>query len=81
MLISILFLSFQSKAQNSENWSSKQLIDPSELSSVIKAGKKIPVIFSVGPAATIPNSIDIGIVKDEANLNKFKKRLNGIQKN
>jgi rhodanese-related sulfurtransferase len=62
-------------AQNPPNWTSKQLMEPSELASVIKTQKIIPVIFSVGPAATIPHSIDIGMVKDKANLDKLKKEL------
>ena len=67
------------KAQTPQNWTSKQLIEPSELSSVLKT-KNAPVIFSIGPAATIPNSIEIGMVKDKANLDKFKKQLSVLAK-
>lgn len=68
------------QAQNPINWTSKQLIEPSELASIIKTEKESPVIFSVGPAATIPHSIDIGMVKDKANLDKLKKELSGLSK-
>ena len=67
-------------AQNPPNWTSKQLMEPAELASVIKAEKTIPVIFSVGPAATIPHSIDIGVGKDKTNLDKLKKELRELPK-
>ncbi len=80
MLSAILFATLASQAQMPENWTSKQLIEPSELASIIKTEKAIPVIFSVGPAATIPHSIDIGMVKDKANLDKLKKELSQLPK-
>jgi rhodanese-related sulfurtransferase len=76
----LFFLAGNILAQNPPNWTSKQLIEPSELASVIKTQKIIPVIFSVGPAATIPHSIDIGMGKDKANLDKLKKELSKLPK-
>jgi hypothetical protein len=67
-----------SPAQNPENWSSKQLTEPAELAATIKTNKDLPVIFSVGPGAIIPNSIDIGMVKDEKNLAKFQEELSKL---
>jgi rhodanese-related sulfurtransferase len=67
-------------AQNPQNWTSKQLIQPSELVTAVKIQKTAPVIFSVGPAATIPNSIEIGMVKDKTNLEKFKNKLSKLPK-
>ena len=67
-------------AQNPQNWTNKQLIEPSELASIIKTEKTVPVIFSVGPAATIPHSIDIGTMKNEANIDKLKKELSSLPK-
>ena len=81
LLLIIVFLFTQNiQAQNPINWTSKQLIEPSELSSIIKTEKTIPVIFSIGPAATIPHSIEIGMVKDKANLDKLKKGLSTLPK-
>ena len=77
---SLFFCMQNANAQNPQNWTSKQLIEPSELAPVLKT-KNAPVIFSIGPAATIPNSIDIGMVKDKANLDKFKKQLGALPKN
>ena len=80
MFFAILFFLIQNtKAQNPQNWTAKQIIQPSELAPVLKT-KNAPVIFSVGPAATIPGSIEIGMVKDKANLDKFKKQLSALPK-
>jgi hypothetical protein len=67
-------------AQRPENWTSKQLTEPSALAAVLKANKDVPVIFSVGPDAIIPNSIDIGTVKDEKKLAKFKVQISRLSK-
>ncbi|MDQ6889937.1 MAG: rhodanese-like domain-containing protein [Bacteroidota bacterium] len=67
-------------AQNPINWTKDQLIEPSALAATIKSGKKLPFIFSVGPGAVIPNSIDIGMVKDESNMAKFKASVSKLPK-
>jgi hypothetical protein len=69
-----------SSAQNPVNWTSKELTEPSALAATLKANKDVPVIFSVGPGAIIPNSIDIGMVKDEKNLAKFKEQISKLSK-
>lgn len=71
----------RSLAQNPVNWTKDQLIEPSELAATIKSNKNVPMIFSVGPGAIIPHSKDIGMVKDTANLQKFKNQLGGLPKN
>ncbi|MDQ6813004.1 MAG: rhodanese-like domain-containing protein [Bacteroidota bacterium] len=79
--LSIALFSIQkTSAQNPENWTSKQLIQPADLAEIIKAGKDVPVIFSVGPGATIPHSIDIGMGKEKENIDKLKKELSGRPK-
>ena len=75
----LFFCTQNGNAQNPQNWTSKQVIQPAELAPVLKT-KNAPVIFSIGPAATIPNSIEIGMVKDKANLDKFKKQLSVLPK-
>lgn len=80
VLTTILFFAIDSRGQNPVNWTNKQLIEPSELAAAIKNQKTAPMIFSVGPAATIPHSIDIGMVKDKPNLDKFKHELNKLPK-
>lgn len=68
-------------AQNPVNWTSKQLIEPADLAAILKTNTALPLLFSIGPAATIPHSVEIGMAKDKAGLEKFKNQLNGIQKN
>lgn len=79
-LILIALSCKNSTAQNPENWTSKQLTEPAALATTLKTHKDVPVMFSVGPAALIPNSIDIGMVKDEANLAKFKAQISKLPK-
>jgi len=81
-LLVVLFFAFSIKAQaqNTVNWTDKQLIEPSELSGMIKAEKDLPVIISVGPGAVIPNSVDAGMASKAEGMEKFKTRLQGIDK-
>ena len=80
LLMLTLLISGTTWAQKPENWTSGQLIEPSELAQVLQSGKDLPVIISVGPGATIPHSIDIGMVKEQENLDKFKKELSTVPK-
>jgi thiosulfate/3-mercaptopyruvate sulfurtransferase len=67
-------------SQNPVNWTSDQLMQPSELSTILKNDKNIPVIFSVGPSATIPHSKNIGMIKEAENMKKFKDELSALPK-
>jgi len=67
-------------AQNPENWAKEQLTEPAQLAATLKENKDLPMIFSVGPGAVIPNSIDIGMVNDEKNLAKFKDEISKLPK-
>ena len=67
-------------AQNPENWTSKQLIEPAELAQTLQTGKDLPVIISVGPGATIPNSIPVGMTKEKDNIDTLKSKLSVLQK-
>lgn len=80
LLVLILIISQKLWAQNPENWTTKQLMEPSELAQVLQSGKDVPLIISVGPGATIPKSVETGMVKDAENLDKFKKELSTIPK-
>lgn len=67
-------------AQNPENWTKDQLVAPSALAKTIFLKQNDAVIFSVGPGAVIPNSIDIGMGKDEKNMEKFKEEVDRLPK-
>jgi hypothetical protein len=69
-----------SSAQNPENWTKEQLVQPSVLAAQLNANKNLPMIFCVGPGAIIPHSIDIGMVKDQQNLNSFREHLSKLPK-
>jgi rhodanese-related sulfurtransferase len=75
----LLFLQ-KTQAQNPENWTSKQLMEPAALASLLTAEKEVPKIFSVGPGALIPHSISIGMTNDKENLLKLKQELKGLDK-
>jgi thiosulfate/3-mercaptopyruvate sulfurtransferase len=81
ILFVFIFLGQRSVAQGRPNWTSDQLMEPSELATSLKSNKNLPVIFSVGPGAVIPKSKDIGMAKDTENLNKFKEQLSGLSRN
>ena len=80
LLMLILLISATTWAQKPENWTSRQLIEASKLAQVLQSAKDLPIIISVGPGATIPHSIDIGMVKEQENLDKFKKELSTVPK-
>jgi hypothetical protein len=67
-------------AQNPQNWTSKELLQPSDLAAALTANKDIPVIFSVGPGAVISKSVDVGPTHDEKNLARFKEQVSGLAK-
>lgn len=78
-LIAFTFISCG--AQNGQNWTPDQLMNPAVLAKKINDKSKLPVILSIGPGAVIPSSIDIGMVENAENLNRFKKTLSSLSKN
>lgn len=80
-LSALLLISCSSPAQKPQNWTSEQLMQPSVLAEKIKSGKDIPKIYSVGPGALIPGSVDIGSVSTAENLQKLKKELDSLPRN
>ena len=59
LLLLIVTGAVKTLAQNPENWTSKQLMQPAELAKILSSGKQFPVIISVGPGAMIPHSREI----------------------
>lgn len=74
------FFSYSSNAQNPVNWTKGQLLEPAELAKNLLAEKGVPLIFSVGPGASIPHSIAIGTASDKVNLENFEKQLIPLSK-
>lgn len=69
-----------SSAQQPENWTKDQLIEPATLANRMESNTNLPVIISVGPGAVIPNSIDIGMVKEQENMKKFQDKVDALPK-
>ena len=78
LILSGLFSWQKTSAQNPVNWTNDQLLQPSELAATIKDNKEISVIFSIGPGAVIPHSRDMGMIKEEENMKKFKRELEAL---
>lgn len=80
LLLGSFFLFLGSNAQSANNWTDKQLLEPSELATVIAAQKDVPVVISVGPGAPIPNSVKVGITNNSEGQEKLKAQLAGLAK-
>lgn len=80
LLAFIMLSCYQSDAQKPINWTEDQLIQPAVLAQTLQTNIDVPVIISVGPGAIIPHSIDIGMVNDEKNLEKFKEKISTLPK-
>jgi len=80
ILACITFFTINCHAQINANWTDKQLMEPSELASIITNNKDSVVIFSVGPFKTIPDAINVGMTSEKEGLDKFKSQLNTIPK-
>ena len=80
LIVVFLLLGQKSIAQNPINWSPDQLMNPSELSTILKENKQVPVIYSMGPGAIIPHSKDIGMIKETENMKLFKDELAKLPK-
>ena len=78
VLFFLLLLGQKIHAQSPVNWTKEDLMEPAELATVLAAGKDLPVIFSVGPGATIPHSVHIGMTNDADNLASLKKQLQDL---
>jgi hypothetical protein len=81
-VFALIMIGFQQcNAQKPENWTKDQLIEPAALAQTLQTNKGIPLIYSVGPGAVIPNSIDIGMTQNEKNLEKFKEAISKLPRN
>lgn len=77
--VSILFTN-ATLAQQKNNWTNDQLMDPAMLAKKITEGKNVPLMISVGPMALIPHSIDMGPASEEKGLVTLKDSLSKLSK-
>jgi hypothetical protein len=81
LILLTLVAPLASSAQSTEPWTSRELIEPAALASIIKDSKaQKPVIYNIGPLDNIKGSIAIGATRDAANLDKLKKALASVPK-
>ncbi|GAB2568029.1 rhodanese-like domain-containing protein [Spirosoma areae] len=67
--------------KTAEPWRPDQLLEPADLAATITSSKAHrPLIISIGPAATIKSSIEIGPGGEAANLAKLEKLLSNEPK-
>ena len=75
-VFSLALTSCSTAQNNKEPWSDKQLMQPSELAKILNdSSAQISLIYNIGPAGLIKNSIDIGEGKNKQNIEKFRKEL------
>ncbi|MEI7980076.1 MAG: rhodanese-like domain-containing protein [Bacteroidota bacterium] len=68
-------------AQTGEPWTSKDLIEPAALASLINNPKgQKPVIYNIGPLANIKGAVTIGSTATKAGLDKLTKALAVVPK-
>ncbi|WP_420146533.1 rhodanese-like domain-containing protein [Spirosoma sp.] len=68
--------------KNAEPWRPDQLMEPADLATLIeRADAKKPLIISIGPAATIKNSVGVGPASEVENVAALEKLLNKEPKN
>jgi len=80
IITSLVFTSFKQQ-QQVEPWSPKQLLDPADLAKTLNDPKaKQPIVYSIGPVATIKGSVDIGPAQDKTNLDKLREQLSKLPK-
>ncbi len=79
-----VFLSFTTiilSAQSGDPWTSKDLMAPETLATMIgKPNGQKPIIFNIGPLDDIKGAINIGSTNKKANLDKLTKALAGVPK-
>ena len=81
ILLFIVLRSTSSCAQNPENWTSKQLIEPAALANDLNGAKELPLLISVGPGAIILGSVAAGMAGNKDGLDKLKAQLDTLSKN
>lgn len=77
-LLTLILAGFCFRQENYP-WTKKQLMEPSELVSLMKEKDK-PLVYNMGPVGSIKGAIEIGPAQEKENFEKFKKSLENISK-
>jgi thiosulfate/3-mercaptopyruvate sulfurtransferase len=78
----LLIVTGSSFAQVGEPWTSKDLLDPAALVSLMGSEPaQKPVIYNIGPMSNIKGAITIGSTANKAGIEKLTKALASVPKN
>jgi thiosulfate/3-mercaptopyruvate sulfurtransferase len=78
--VSFILSSFSPRSSG-EPWRPDQLMDPAVLARLISDPQAHqPVLISVGPAAVIKNSVDIGATHEKTNLKRLRVELDHLSR-
>ena len=81
-LVSVMILfANEALAQQKNNWTNDQLMDPALLAKKIADNNHVPLMISVGPMALIPHSFDMGPASDKEGMAALKDTLSRLPKN
>lgn len=63
-----------------ESWTTADLLAPADLARTLETGaqNELPLILSIGPAALIKGSVDIGPASEKEHLEKLKQQLQNL---
>ena len=80
LILALCLVSVLGQAQTPVNWTEEQLLPPAQLAQTLQSGKELPTLISIGPAALIPHSVNMGMVQEKENLAKLEKQLKALPK-
>ena len=80
LIVIFLLIGQKSISQNPINCTPDQLMNPLELSNILKENKQVPVIYNIGPGALIPHSKNIGMIKEADNMKLLRDELGKLPK-
>ncbi len=81
LLIQGIYFNGIGQTKNTEPWTVNQLLPPAELAKIINDKNVMqPIVFSIGPAAIIKGSADIGPANKKENLAKLKAKISKLPK-
>ncbi|HXB94909.1 MAG TPA: hypothetical protein VNU70_07115 [Puia sp.] len=66
--------------RQTDPWTPEQLMPPAELATRINNNTN-PLVICVGPAGLIKGSVETGAAHDNANLEKLRTQLSGVDRN
>ncbi len=80
-ITAIAFSKFSFHKNHDEPWTTKQLMEPTELAKIIRNGSSERLyIYCIGPSGLIKNAVDIGEGKNKKNIEKLSNEVKNLPK-